>query len=72
MRAGLLPLRQGRKKQKNPVKTAIQKLKKGDILAIKGVGGIHLACRAEDDYLRPGTKKKEEPAAAAIRSDDAT
>jgi len=50
------------KKQKNPVKTAIQKLKKGDILAIKGVGGIHLACRAEDDSsVRELRKRRNRP-----------
>ncbi len=32
-----------------PIETAIQKLKEGQILAIKGVGGMHLACLTKND-----------------------
>lgn len=33
----------------DPIKTAVHLLKKGHILAIKGLGGFHLACDATDD-----------------------
>ncbi|MCP4154483.1 MAG: carbamoyltransferase HypF [bacterium] len=33
----------------NPLDTACQKLKEGRVVAIKGLGGYHLACKASDD-----------------------
>lgn len=40
----------------NPIKETIKRLKMGKIVAVKGIGGYHLACDAEN-----------EPAAAALR-----
>lgn len=45
---------------KNPVENAIEKLKEGKIVAIKGVGGIHLACLATDDKAVKRLRKKRD------------
>jgi len=50
---------------KNPINTAGEKLKKDKILAIKGLGGYHLACLASSDNaikkLRKLKKRKSKP-----------
>jgi hydrogenase maturation protein HypF len=50
---------------KEPVETAIRKLLEGKVLAIKGVGGIHLACLAKDDEavsdLRTRRQRPQQP-----------
>lgn len=33
----------------DPIKKCVEQLKEGKIIAIKGIGGFHLACRADDD-----------------------
>jgi hydrogenase maturation protein HypF len=37
---------------KNPIKKAAQLLKKGEILAIKGIGGFHWACLCRDKIVK--------------------
>ena len=50
------------KKIKNPIETAIRKLKEGKIVAIKGVGGMHLACLSKDDSaVRELRKRRQRP-----------
>ena len=36
---------------RDPIASAAQMLQEGKILAIKGLGGFHLACRADDDHV---------------------
>jgi hydrogenase maturation protein HypF len=38
----------GKKLKGNPINRAIKLLKKGKIIAVKGLGGFHLACNAKD------------------------
>ena len=38
----------GRELKGNPINKAVKLLKKGKILAVKGLGGFHLACNAKD------------------------
>jgi hydrogenase maturation protein HypF len=53
------------KKINKPIDTAIRKLKEGRIVAIKGVGGMHLACLARDDSavleLRKRRQRPQQP-----------
>ena len=55
----------------NPIETGIEKLRAGKILAIKGVGGIHLACIASDDdvlkELRGRRGREQQPFAIMSR-----
>ena len=46
----------------HPVENAVGRLKRGEILAVKGMGGYHLACAADDDaaVLRLRRLKKRE------------
>lgn len=39
---------EGKKQRGNPINKAIKLLKKGKIIAVKGLGGFHLACNAKD------------------------
>lgn len=49
----------------DPVESAIKFLKKGKIICIKGIGGIHIACNAADDNtvmrLRNGLNRSRQP-----------
>jgi len=49
------------KKEKNPIKETIRLLKEGRIVAIKGLGGFHIACDAtnEDAVKRLRLKKRK-------------
>ena len=38
----------GKEEKKEPVEAAVKLLKKGKVVAVKGIGGYHLACRAGD------------------------
>ncbi len=42
----------------NPLDTAIEKLRGGEILAIKGFGGIHLACVTSRDKIVKGLRER--------------
>ncbi|MHA1311542.1 MAG: carbamoyltransferase HypF [Candidatus Helarchaeota archaeon] len=45
---------------KNPIKTAMQLLDEGNIIAIKGIGGIHIACKTtSDDTISKLRKRKK-------------
>lgn len=61
----LFLVRNGRIENGNPLEKAIQELKQGSILAVKGLGGYHLACRASSDQaiarLRRLKKRKTKP-----------
>ncbi len=52
-------------KKQNPIKQAIEILKKGEILAVKGLGGFHIACDAINKYaverLRKEKRKNNKP-----------
>jgi hydrogenase maturation protein HypF len=41
----------GRVVEGDPIATATEWLRMGRILAVKGIGGFHLACRADDDQV---------------------
>jgi hydrogenase maturation protein HypF len=43
-----------------PIETAIRKLMEGKIVAIKGVGGMHLACRTKDDSVVAELRKRRQ------------
>jgi len=49
----------------NPIETAIQLLKDGKIIAVKGLGGFHIACDAKNkdavERLRRGKRKSNKP-----------
>lgn len=71
-RITLLDNRQQRVAATDPVKTAIRLLKEGRILAIKGLGGFHLAADAENDSaaatLRARKARPDKPFALMSRS----
>ena len=52
-------------REEDPIKCAQEALRAGKILAVKGLGGYHLACRAEDaslaDTLRQRKHRDEKP-----------
>ncbi|MBO6163851.1 MAG: carbamoyltransferase HypF [Lachnospiraceae bacterium] len=52
-------------REEDPIKRAQEALRVGKILAVKGLGGYHLACRAEDaslaDTLRQRKHRDEKP-----------
>ena len=48
------------KKTNDPVNAAARKLKEGKILAIKGVGGMHLACLSKDDSAVQELRKRRQ------------
>jgi hydrogenase maturation protein HypF len=58
-------IRDGRLEKADPLDEAIRKLKQGSILAVKGLGGYHLACRVFSDRaiarLRKLKKRKSKP-----------
>ncbi len=63
---------QGRELSGDPIRMAAASLRDGKIIAIKGIGGFHLACRADDDgavkrlRLRKGREAK--PLAVMVAS----
>ena len=65
----------GRELPGDPIKTAREWLNDGKILAVKGLGGMHLACRAEDGELvkrlRARKERDEKPFAIMCRNADA-
>jgi hydrogenase maturation protein HypF len=56
----------------DPVTEAIDLLARGKILAIKGLGGFHLACRADSDkvvqHLRERKGREEKPFACMVKN----
>lgn len=60
-----LALRSGTVLSGDPLQNAAEFLRSGHILAVKGIGGFHLACDAEDDNavrrLRFGKKREMKP-----------
>lgn len=65
----------GESVQGDPVKTAAEALKNGKILAVKGLGGIHLACRCDLPEvamtLRKRKHRDEKPFAIMCRDAEA-
>jgi hydrogenase maturation protein HypF len=59
----------------DPVRAAVQDLLDGKILAIKGLGGYHLACRADDEAavarLRSRKHREDRPFALLVASSEA-
>jgi len=57
-----------------PIETAAQLLRDGRIVAVKGIGGYHLACDADNSMavraLRERKYRKEKPFAVMVRSID--
>ncbi len=52
----------GKKIKGNPIDKATQFLKEGKIVAVKGLGGFHLACNAEDiDAIKTLRERKKRP-----------
>jgi len=62
---------EGEKVEGDGIELAREKLKAGGIVAIKGLGGIHLACRADDETivkeLRRRKQRDEKPFAIMCR-----
>ena len=60
-----------KKPEGDAIELARESLKKGDIIAIKGLGGIHLACRVDDEEtvneLRRRKQRDEKPFAIMCR-----
>jgi len=60
---------------RNPVRSCIERLEQGDIVAVKGLGGFHLACRADSEEavarLRSRKHREEKPLAVMVRDLDA-
>lgn len=65
---------QGEQKKGDPLENAIQDLKEGKIVAIKGIGGIHLACDARDPKailrLRKRKHRETKPLAVMVKDID--
>ena len=66
---------EGRRVEGDAIETARALLKAGKILAVKGLGGVHLACRADDEALvrtlRARKERDEKPFALMCRDLDA-
>ena len=66
---------QGRAVHGDPYKEAARRLERGDVLAIKGLGGFHMSVRADDDAavtrLRTRKSRDHKPFAVMCRSMDA-
>lgn len=60
---------------KNPILKTVQLLKEGKIIAIKGIGGYHLVCNAQDEnairYLRERKNRPHKPFAVMASNIDA-
>lgn len=60
--------RDGILKTPDPIKMAAELLDDGNILAVKGIGGTHLVCRADEDdvvkRLRSGSEDQISPSHA--------
>jgi hydrogenase maturation protein HypF len=58
----------------DPIRTAIRMLKQGGIVAVKGLGGFHIACDAANDHavkrLREKKRKSNKPFAVMAASVD--
>jgi hydrogenase maturation protein HypF len=59
---------------RDPLRTAASALRDGKIVAVKGIGGFHLACRADDEAavaaLRARKHREDKPFALMARSLD--
>jgi hydrogenase maturation protein HypF len=59
----------------DPIRAAAGALRKGAILAVKGIGGFHLACRADDEQavatLRARKHREDKPFALMVPSAEA-
>ncbi len=51
-----------------PVEDAVRMLEDGAILAVKGLGGYHLACRADDEEVGPRAAGAQAPGGPAVRA----
>ncbi len=64
--------KKGKKIEGNPIEKATQFLKEGKIVAVKGLGGFHLACNARDkkavETLRERKKRPFKPLALMARN----
>ena len=47
-----------------PLATAVELLRQGAVLAVKGLGGYHLCCAADDDPIRTLRTRKQRPTKA--------
>ncbi len=61
--------------QPDPIQAAAAALADGEILAVKGIGGYHLACRADDEQvvsrLRSRKHREDRPFALMVASEQA-
>ena len=55
----------------DPVAAAAHALAAGAIVAVKGIGGFHLACRADDERGRGRAARAQAPRGPAVRADGA-
>ncbi|MEO6858401.1 MAG: carbamoyltransferase HypF [Solirubrobacteraceae bacterium] len=71
----LLPDSAGLEPGLDPVRSAAAALRDGEILAIKGIGGYHLACRADAEKvvarLRARKHREDKPFALMVASEEA-
>lgn len=45
----------------DPISAIVSRLNRGDIVAVKGIGGFHIACLADDSVIRELRRRKARP-----------